>query len=152
MIYAQNIHSPLGTILACCDEVGITLLKFEIEAPEIKPHPFLAQLENELAEYFSGKRREFSVPLHPRGTAFQESVWKSLQAIPYGKTWSYQEQSEFIKHPKAIRAMAQANGANPISIILPCHRVIGKNGQLTGYAGGLERKRWLLELEGFNLR
>ncbi|PAS30562.1 cysteine methyltransferase, partial [Vibrio cholerae] len=98
-------------------------------------------------EYFSGQRTQFELPLAASGTAFQQSVWHALCKIPYGEIWSYQQLAEAIGNPKAVRAVGLANGKNPISIIVPCHRVVGKNGQLTGYAGGLERKAFLLELE-----
>lgn len=105
-------------------------------------------LKTQLAAYFQGNLRTFNVPLAPEGTDFQRRVWKELQAIPYGKTISYLELSRRLGDEKAIRAVGRANGANPIAILIPCHRVIGADGSLTGYAGGLERKRALLEREG----
>ncbi|NCO45642.1 MAG: methylated-DNA--[protein]-cysteine S-methyltransferase, partial [Vibrio sp.] len=101
----------------------------------------------QLDEYFSGKRTIFTLPLAAKGTEFQQSVWQALCKIPYGETWNYQQIAEAIGNPKAVRAVGLANGRNPISIIVPCHRVIGKSGKLTGYAGGLNRKASLLELE-----
>ncbi|KQA27238.1 cysteine methyltransferase [Vibrio metoecus] len=101
----------------------------------------------QLDEYFSGQRTQFELPLAANGTAFQQSVWHALCKIPYGESWSYQQLAEAIGNPKAVRAVGLANGKNPISIIVPCHRVVGKSGKLTGYAGGLERKAFLLELE-----
>jgi methylated-DNA-[protein]-cysteine S-methyltransferase len=101
----------------------------------------------QLEEYFEGKRTEFDLQLNPQGTIFQQSVWKALSTIPYGKTRSYLEQSKKLGDPKAIRAVASANGKNPIWIVIPCHRVIGSDGSLTGYAGGIWRKKWLLEHE-----
>lgn len=101
----------------------------------------------ELGEYFSGKRRAFDIPLSPRGTAFRERVWRGLLSIPYGETRSYREQAATLGNPRAVRASAAANGANPIAILVPCHRVLGSDGSLTGYSGGLDRKRFLLELE-----
>jgi methylated-DNA-[protein]-cysteine S-methyltransferase len=101
----------------------------------------------QLAEYFAGARRTFNLPLALRGTPFQERVWKMLTEIGFGETWSYGELAKRIGNPQASRAVGLANGANPISIIVPCHRVIGANGTLTGYGGGLERKRWLLSHE-----
>jgi AraC family transcriptional regulator of adaptative response/methylated-DNA-[protein]-cysteine methyltransferase len=159
MMYSTLIDSPLGPLLACTDDQGICLLEFENHAPKKRAwienyhegsHPFLDQLSQELTEYFAGKRQIFSVPLHPMGTLFQLSVWQTLQQIPFGQTWSYQQQAEHMKQPLAIRAIASANGCNPLSIMIPCHRVIGKNGKLTGYAGGLEKKQWLLEFETRN--
>ncbi|MDR2690994.1 MAG: methylated-DNA--[protein]-cysteine S-methyltransferase [Dysgonamonadaceae bacterium] len=105
------------------------------------------ELESQLKEYFEGKRKLFTVKLFLQGTPFQKKVWAALQEIPYGSTCSYKEQSVAIGMPKAVRAVAGANGANPVSIVVPCHRVIGSNGQLTGYGGGLWRKKFLLELE-----
>jgi len=110
-------------------------------------HPLFAQLEQEIAEYFQGVRQKFDVPLHLAGTDFQVRVWQALLEIPYGETRSYEQQSLAIGNTKAIRAVAGANGENGIAIIVPCHRVIGKNGSLTGYGGGLPMKQKLLDLE-----
>jgi AraC family transcriptional regulator of adaptative response/methylated-DNA-[protein]-cysteine methyltransferase len=110
----------------------------------------IVQLKAELNEYFLGARKSFSVALHTPGTIFQEATWRALKQIPYGETCSYQCQAEKLQVPKAIRAVASANGHNRVAIIIPCHRVIGKNGNLTGYAGGLERKKWLLDHERKN--
>ena len=107
----------------------------------------LRSAQRELEEYFAGERREFSLALEPVGTPFQKCVWQALRAIPYGQTISYGELARRIANPRAVRAVGLANGRNPISIIVPCHRVIGANGTLTGYGGGLERKRKLLALE-----
>lgn len=101
----------------------------------------------QLAEYFDGERTEFTVPLAPRGTEFQRRVWDALRTIPYGERWTYLQLAEHLGNPAAIRAVAAANGRNPIGIIVPCHRVVGSDGSLTGYAGGLERKQFLLDLE-----
>ena len=111
----------------------------------------IGELEIQLKEYFEGKRKQFTVKLFIEGTPFQKKVWAALQEIPYGATCSYKEQSVAVGMTKAVRAVANANGANPVSIIIPCHRVIGSNGQLTGYGGGLWRKKFLLELETANL-
>ncbi|MBU4614298.1 methylated-DNA--[protein]-cysteine S-methyltransferase [Prescottella equi] len=102
---------------------------------------------SQLTEYFAGERTEFTVPLAPRGTEFQQRVWAALRTIPYGETWSYLQLAEHLGNVAAIRAVAAANGRNPIGIIVPCHRVVGSNGALTGYAGGLGRKQFLLDLE-----
>lgn len=102
----------------------------------------------QLAEYFAGDRTAFTVTLAPAGTAFQQRVWAALRTIPYGDTWTYLQLAEHLGNPAAIRAVAAANGRNPVGIIVPCHRVIGSDGSLTGYAGGLDRKRFLLDLEG----
>ena len=104
-------------------------------------------MKEELTQYFAGQRREFTIPLKPKGTAFQQAVWAQLQAIPYGQTRSYADVAHNIGKPKAVRAVGGANHNNPISILIPCHRVIGKSGSLTGYGGGLKRKEALLSLE-----
>ncbi|NAW78372.1 methylated-DNA--[protein]-cysteine S-methyltransferase [Vibrio sp. V33_P6A3T137] len=109
--------------------------------------PLLIDTIQQLEEYFAGQRTQFCLPLAATGTPFQRSVWQALGNIPYGETWSYQQLAEAIGNPKAVRAVGLANGKNPLSIIVPCHRVIGKNGKLTGYAGGIERKAGLLALE-----
>lgn len=125
------------------------------EAKSLFPHgkhdktaPFVALAFQELKAYCKGQLREFTVPLDLRGTAFRQRVWQVLQDIPYGKTLAYSDVALAVQNPKGVRAVAQACGANPVGIIVPCHRVIGKNGSLTGYANGLEHKKHLLELEG----
>lgn len=110
-------------------------------------HPVLLKTKRQLEEYFSGLRNEFELPIAATGTDFQQQVWHALTTIPYGETWSYQDLADAIGNPKAVRAVGMANGKNPISIVVPCHRVIGKSGKLTGYAGGIERKQRLLALE-----
>jgi methylated-DNA-[protein]-cysteine S-methyltransferase len=117
------------------------------EDAEIRETPLLAEAVRQFDDYFSGKLKEFTLPLAPEGTAFMKQVWAALQEIPYGKTASYGEIAGRIGKPKAARAVGLANNRNPIPIIIPCHRVIGANGSLTGYAGGLDMKRKLLELE-----
>ena len=160
---AKSIETPLGTIIACADEYGISLLKFSDQktlSEELKSiskkfnndilqgdNPYFKRLEKELSEYFEGQRKVFTVPLSLVGTDFQKRVWKVLRKIPYGTTISYQQQAEILGNPKAVRAVANANGLNKISILIPCHRVIGSNGKLTGYSGGVWRKQKLLELE-----
>ncbi|AZI20118.1 bifunctional transcriptional activator/DNA repair enzyme AdaA [Chryseobacterium taklimakanense] len=159
----KRFETPLGTMIACADENGICMLEFSdrkalpTELKEISKHfnaniiqgenPHFRTLESELAEYFEGKRKEFTVSLSPVGTEFQKNVWEVLRKIPYGTTRSYLEQAQILGNPQAVRAVANANGLNKISIIIPCHRVIGKNGKLTGYGGGIWRKQKLLELE-----
>ncbi|HLX11038.1 MAG TPA: methylated-DNA--[protein]-cysteine S-methyltransferase [Thermoanaerobaculia bacterium] len=113
--------------------------------PDLPPLPSVRQ---QLAEYFAGRRRQFTLPLAPHGTAFERGVWEALVAIPYGETRSYAEVAEAIGRPTACRAVGRANGSNPIAVVIPCHRVIGSDGSLTGYGGGLELKRLLLDLEG----
>jgi len=148
MIYSINIESPLGLLRAEADENAITMLQFDSPSTTANAaNPVLERLRAELAEYFAGERTEFSLPVKPAGTNFQNRVWIELQRIPHGRTISYHELAERIGQPTADRAVAQANGANPICILIPCHRVIGKDGRLTGYSAGLERKRFLLGLE-----
>lgn len=159
----KRIETPLGTMIACANENGICMLEFSdrkalpTELTEISKHfnanivqgenPHFRTLEKELDEYFLGKRMEFTVPLALVGTEFQKKVWEVLRKIPYGTTRNYQEQANILGNPKAVRAVANANGLNKISIIIPCHRVIGSDGKLTGYGGGIWRKQKLLELE-----
>ena len=163
VIDLKRIETPIGTMIACGDSNGICMLEFSdrkalpTELKQISKHfdaniiqgenPHFITLEKELKEYFEGKRTEFSVPLSPVGTDFQKQVWEVLRTIPYGTTRSYQEQANILGNPKGVRAVANANGLNKISIIIPCHRVIGSDGKLTGYGGGIWRKQKLLELE-----
>lgn len=141
--------SPIGTVKITGNQDGIDSLVFVDETIETsKKVPI--HLKNcllQLEEYFKGIRKDFSLKLSPNGTDFQNSVWEELKRIPFGKTRSYMEQTKALGNLKAIRAVASANGKNPISIIIPCHRVIGSDGSLTGYGGGLWRKKWLLEHE-----
>lgn len=118
-----------------------------LNASAPKTRALLQAAAGQLEQYFAGTLTEFTLPMAPEGTAFQRRVWQSLQQIPYGKTWTYAEQSKALGNPKAIRAVAAANGQNPLAIFIPCHRVIGANGSLTGYAWGLEKKKALLDIE-----
>lgn len=122
----------------------------DIEDVKVLETPLIKEAAKQLKEYFEGKRKEFELPLSPSGTEFQQSVWKALQTIPYGETWSYKQVAEKIGNPKASRAVGMANNKNPISIFIPCHRVIGSNGKLVGYGGGLAIKEYLLDLEKVN--
>lgn len=143
------INSPLGYTKIVGDENGIesvTVLNSKVIVSDIIPEP-LEDCVYQLNEYFEGQRKTFDLKLNPQGTNFQNRVWDTLLAIPYGKTISYLDLSKQFGDVKAIRAIANANGKNPIWIIVPCHRVIGSDGSLTGYAGGLHRKQWLLEHE-----
>ena len=167
IINIVRLSSPLGPMFACATETGVCLLDFTdrkiledefkdlckrlnaVILPGTNKHLELAQ--EQLTEYFAGTRKTFSVPLHYPSTDFRESVWTGLQSIPYGKTQSYKQQAQALGNPKAVRAVAAANGQNRVSIIIPCHRVIGSDGSLTGYAGGLHRKKWLLDHEKKNL-
>ena len=148
-----HINSPIGVISLNFNS------KFELTAAQFNDKEQLLpsanavgirEIENtvkQFEEYFEGKRTQFDLKLAPEGTEFQKKVWKQLQEIQFGKTMSYQQMANQLGNPKVIRAAASANGRNPISIIIPCHRVIGSDGSLTGYAGGLHRKKWLLEHE-----
>lgn len=162
-IITTSILTPPGPMLAGASPQGICLLEFidpkipgknsekwkKLFKAELCPgdHELFKPLQKELTEYFDGKRKAFDIPLDITGTDFQKKVWNILTEIPYGRTWSYQEQAAALGNPKAVRAVARANGENRISLIIPCHRVIGKNGSLTGYAGGLGIKEYLLNLE-----
>jgi len=144
------IDTPLGTLRIVGNEKGVAFIDFvkeeNDEIQKIVP-PSLKDAGNELVEYFSGSRKEFSIHSIAKGTPFQESVWRELVKIKYGETASYADIANRIGNPKAVRAVANANARNPLSIIVPCHRIIGSNGKLTGYAGGLWRKEWLLNRE-----
>tara|TARA_R110000868_G_scaffold82956_10_gene234116 strand:+ start:9805 stop:10278 length:474 start_codon:yes stop_codon:yes gene_type:complete len=143
------IQTPIGITKIVGDEDGltqITVLNSEEEVTDIIPE-VLEDAVYQLNEYFEGKREVFDLDLNPEGTDFQKKVWDALGAIPFGKTTSYLEVSKTLGDVKAIRAVANANGKNPLWIVVPCHRVIGSDGSLTGYAGGLHRKQWLLEHE-----
>jgi len=163
MIITTEIETELGTMTAGAVDNCICLLEFsdrKLLSREYKDlcnyfnttiqagnHGLLNIIREQLAEYFAGLRKEFTVPVITPGTPFQMSVWKELLKIPYGSTRSYLEQSAALGKPESIRAIAHANGMNRISILIPCHRVIGSDGSLTGYGGGLKRKKWLLDHE-----
>ena len=146
--------SPIGDITIQSTAKGVSYVGFypviAMQTEVVDEHtltPILICI-NELNEYFNGERTRFTVPLDTQGTHFQKQVWRALIDVEFGQTKSYQEIALAINNPKAVRAVGAANGKNPISIIVPCHRIIGANGKLTGYAGGLERKEWLLKHEG----
>lgn len=150
-----HLETRLGQILLAGDEDGIQLISFQTETDPPQPEPdwvedadSLATAVAQLEAYFAGQLEEFDLELAPQGTPFQKQVWQELERIPYGTTISYGELAERIGNPKAVRAVGTANGANPLPIVIPCHRVIGADGSLTGYAGGLELKEALLALEG----
>ena len=147
--------SPLGTVTLQANEQGLLGVWFETHTT--KPEdlgtqedsfPIFQSVKEQLERYFAGEAVQFDVPIAAKGTPFQQSVWHALTTIPYGETWSYAQLADAIGNPKAVRAVGLANGKNPVSVIVPCHRVIGKNGKLTGYAGGVERKQRLLAIEG----
>lgn len=145
-----KIHTMIGKLTLVADEESVKEIRFGWEIKEGEKeenHPLLQWTRRELEEYFQGKRKEFSVPFKPDGTEFQKKVWKALTEIPYGETRTYGEVAAAVGNDKASRAVGMANHCNPIPVIIPCHRVIGKNGKLTGYAGGLEKKTALLDLE-----
>ncbi|WP_313806125.1 methylated-DNA--[protein]-cysteine S-methyltransferase [Flavobacterium sp.] len=142
------INTPLGTAKIKGDELGVSVISILQEGEISTEIPLeLKDAVKQLQEYFEGKRTTFNFPMNPKGTDFQQKVWKALLEIPYGKTTSYMDLSKKLGDVKAIRAVASANGKNPLWIVVPCHRVIGSDGSLTGYAGGLWRKKWLLEHE-----
>jgi methylated-DNA-[protein]-cysteine S-methyltransferase len=157
MIYAcKTMTSPVGELKLVASDKGLTAILWENDDPdrirlgpvfEDKNHPVLIETEKQLKDYFAGKRKSFSLKLDFKGTEFQKKVWAALLDIPFGETRSYGQIAKSIGSAKAVRAVGAANGKNPISIIAPCHRVIGANGKLTGFAGGLETKAQLLELE-----
>jgi len=156
MIYFTTVESPVDELLLLSDGECLTGLHMSdsthapVHADEWVPGDNLSifrQVKQELSEYFAGKRFAFTVPLKPKGTDFQMSVWSELVKIPYGLTFNYGQLAEQVGNRNALRAVGLANGRNPIGIIVPCHRVIGANGKLTGYAGGLKRKHHLLTLE-----
>jgi AraC family transcriptional regulator of adaptative response/methylated-DNA-[protein]-cysteine methyltransferase len=157
------IETELGILVAAATDRGICMVEFadykwlDLELRQLATlfnaqlvwshNPFFKMLGEQLAEYFKGERRNFDIPLELAGTEFQKQVWLSLLQIPYGCTITYAEQAKLLGRPSAVRAVANANGKNKISIILPCHRVIGSNGKLTGYGGGIWRKKRLLDIE-----
>ena len=144
----RTVDTPIG-LLTLADETGygiLTGIRFGDENGA-DDNAILLQAEAQLMEYFEGKRRQFTVQILPKGTVFQQAVWQSVSRIPYGMTATYGDIARAVSRPKAFRAVGMANHVNPIPIIIPCHRVLGANGSLTGYAGGLEAKRWLLEFE-----
>lgn len=155
--YFKTMPSPVGTLTLVASYKGLCAILWENDDPERvrtgpleedKSHPVLRETERQLQDYFAGKLERFTVPLDfASGTDFQKKVWTALTTIPFGETRSYAQIATQIGHPKAVRAVGAANGKNPISIIAPCHRVIGSNGKLTGFAGGLEAKALLLGLE-----
>jgi O-6-methylguanine DNA methyltransferase len=151
-LFRDTIATPLGDMVAIANEHALLALEFcmtdaAAASADRTRNSVIEQTEAELVEYFAGARRRFDVALAPAGTPFQQLAWRALLDIPYGTTRSYGQQAQVIGQPTATRAVARANGDNPIAIIIPCHRVIGANGSLTGYGGGLHRKRWLLDLE-----
>ncbi|MEK7949356.1 methylated-DNA--[protein]-cysteine S-methyltransferase [Luteolibacter soli] len=156
--YFKTMPSPVGELTLVASDKGLVAILWENDAPdrvrlgelvESREHPILLEAERQLGDYFEGRLKKFTVRLDfTTGTDFQRKVWQALLTIPFGETRSYAQIAEQIGHPTAVRAVGAANGRNPISIIAPCHRVIGSNGKLTGFAGGLEAKALLLGVEG----
>lgn len=146
----RTIETPIGPVRLDAEEGALVAVSLPqgrrapVAAVERPEDPVLAAAAEQLADYFAGRRTTFELPLRPRGTRFQRAVWDALRAIPPGETRSYGEIARTVGRPAAVRAVGAANGRNPLAIVVPCHRVIGAGGTLTGYAGGLEAKRWLL--------
>lgn len=155
-IHFTHIDSPVGPLLLAASDAGLHAIEFHAARHPVArggdwveaDHPVLRAAASQLREYFAGTRRAFDLPLAPDGTDFQRRVWQTLATIPYGRTISYADLASRVGRPGASRAVGAANGRNPLPIVLPCHRVIGANGALTGFGGGLPTKRFLLELEG----
>lgn len=154
-IHFRQIDSPLGPLTVSASDAGLHALEFPQDSWFLPrdgwreaDHPLLSRARLQLDEYFAGRRRAFDLPLAPQGTPFQREVWFALADIPYGQTRTYAQLATRLGRPTASRAVGAANGRNPLGILLPCHRVVGANGALTGFSGGLEAKRFLLELEG----
>jgi len=152
----KRIQSPVGRLTLVASDLGLAAILWEHERPgrvrlnmvdEDSAHPMLVEAERQLEEYFEGRRQKFELKLDPYGTAFQQTVWRALMEIPFGETRTYGEIAARIGHPSAARAVGAANGRNPLSIVAPCHRVVGSTGALTGFAGGLDVKERLLEFE-----
>lgn len=157
-VYQDMIESPWGPIGLAGTAAGLTQVGFQdgrqpldAELCDLAPPVYFGRARQQLREYFEGTRQDFSLPLAPPGTAFQQRVWQALQHIPYGRTITYQDLAKRLGKPTASRAVGSANARNPIAIIIPCHRVIGRDGHLRGYAGGLHIKQQLLQHEGARL-
>ncbi|WP_302604428.1 methylated-DNA--[protein]-cysteine S-methyltransferase [uncultured Alistipes sp.] len=152
---SARLDTPVGPVTVTATERAVTAVRFGVAGPAVGQAgdlpPVLRQAVEELREYFAGERREFTLPLAPAGTPFQQQVWAALREIPYGATCSYGRIAERIGRPKACRAVGMANNRNPIAIVVPCHRVVGASGALVGYAAGLEVKEMLLRLEAETL-
>lgn len=149
----QYLNSPVGRLRLVSDGASLIAIEFENQQNSIKEgaervDAVLTACRDQLKEYFAGTRRRFDIPLAPSGTAFQKSVWQALSGIPYGQLRSYRDIAEILNKSRAVRAVGAANGRNRLPIVVPCHRVIGSDGSLTGFAGGLDAKRALLKLEG----
>lgn len=148
--YCDNYQTPLGRMEIIASASAVTAINFVNDKPlaKVKANTITDLAKAQMLAYFAGKRRQFDIPMSPEGTAFQKQVWQALTTIEFGQTCSYRDIAELINNPKAVRAVGAANGKNPMTIVVPCHRVIGANGSLTGYASGVDRKAWLLNHEG----
>ena len=155
-VHWMHVDSPVGWLLVAANDDGLRAIEFPRNRHPVKrddgwieaAHPLIDEAQRQLGDYFAGKREAFDLPLAPRGTPFQLAVWNALLRIPFGDTWTYGDLARHIDQPSAVRAVGAANGRNPIPIIIPCHRVIGSDGALTGFGGGLPTKEFLLRLEG----
>lgn len=155
-MYYTQIETPIGTAYLAKSNIGVyrfnlnqpTAFFKQLDAGAVASEDAFCHEKAEIEAYFAGNLTKFSFPLEMRGTTFQCKVWQALLEIPYGSTWSYGQLAQFIGEPKGAQAVGAANGQNPIWLLVPCHRVVGANGDLTGYAGGIEVKRWLLQHEG----
>lgn len=163
MIFCTQFSTVLGDMSAAATESGVCFLEFtednrredtlQLVSARLKmpvtdgSHPHLTLLETQLQDYFAGRLTQFTVPLVLPGTPFQQKVWDALLSVPFGSTITYSKLAALLSSPRAVRAVGRANGMNPVSVLVPCHRVTGKNGELTGYAGGTDRKAWLLAHE-----
>lgn len=149
-MYQQTLSTPCGPLIVKSSHKGLTQVVFDTPQEQDSPNAHTRLACNELTRYLAGHTVRFSVPLDAAGTAFQQQVWQALVSVPYGETRSYKDIAAQLNNPSAMRAVGAANGRNPVAIIVPCHRIVGANKRLTGYAGGLWRKQFLLELEGIN--
>ncbi len=148
MLYRDYLSTPIGDLETVANETGLCSVYFVEARTAVDPNQITQDAVQQLREYFDGARQAFDLPLSASGTDFQRSVWAQLSKVEFAKTCSYQDIANAIDNPKAVRAVGAANGKNPLTVIVPCHRVIGADGTLTGYAGGLKRKEWLLRHEG----
>ena len=151
-MWSQSIVSPIGRLLVRVRDDAVVAIDFAARSqPTERPNELTRRCCHQLEEYFAGTRQVFDLPLARQGTPFQQSVWQALTNIPFGTTWSYLDLAIAIGNRRAVRAVGGANGRNPLPIVVPCHRVIGRDGSLVGFGGGLDRKRWLLSHEGSGL-
>lgn len=146
-LYYDTMSTPIGLLTIEADNDCVLKVLFDWEGVETRPNAITDKCKLQLEEYFEGNRTDFDIPLRFQGTAFQEQVWNALLPVPFGATATYGEQARNMNKPKAVRAVGSANGRNKLAIIVPCHRIIGADGSLTGYGGGMHRKKWLLEHE-----